>query len=82
MLDVCDFVDEGQVYDVLKGFNNFILWNVGYIILDQDMWFYYFIVDDLEVFVDYVKFFGYGISLVMWDVVFLFWIELMECLRV
>lgn len=80
-LDVCDSVDEGQVHDVPKGFNNSILWNVGHIILDQDMWFHYLIADNSEVPADYAKFFGYGTSPATWDGTPPSWTELMERLR-
>ncbi|MFM9278761.1 DinB family protein [Paenibacillus jiagnxiensis] len=63
---VCKTLAPDLVQIVPKGFNNSILWNVGHIVYDQDVWFHYLIADEAEVPAEYGEFFGFGTSPGTW----------------
>jgi hypothetical protein len=60
LLYVLKDVTEEMSNIIPEGFNNSIKWNVGHIFLDQYLWIYLKIDDELEVPEHFREWFGYG----------------------
>ncbi|GAA0379686.1 DinB family protein [Bacillus horti] len=81
-IDMVSDLDEKIVNIIPQGYKNSIKWNIGHIILDQEVWFHYLIDDKMDVPEHYKTFFGFGTSPATWEAEPPSWNELLEELRI
>jgi hypothetical protein len=67
-LKVLKDVTEEMADIVPEGFNNSIRWNIGHIFIDQYMWLYFKIPDELKLPDQYKELFGFGTKPADWKI--------------
>lgn len=68
LLHVLEDVSEEMSNIVPKGYNNSIKWNAGHIYVDQYLWIYHKINDELVLPKNFMELFGFGTSPATWAV--------------